>query len=215
MQITKLSVVEILIILISTTIAVFIIYIVINKNTIYEPFGNKQHPCPDILIKKGNDIYLFNSKLAEIPGINPIKFNNLEEYVEFVNWQRSQNVNCPVLFLQQSYDVQGKLMYKIRPSPTDLKGGLNSVAPIDLMRHKSDILDASKDNSSYNQTTIQGYDPDNQYIGLNTSLDKEFYNHKKGISPNPIDPNWGGHEYTKSLIDKGYYDKYKRMPSQF
>jgi len=203
-----LSSTEIILILISTVISIFIICLVINKNTINESFGNKEQPCPDILIKKGNLIYLYNSKLADIPGINPIIFKNLEDYVEFVEWQRSQNINCPILFLQQSYDVQGKLMYKIRPSPTDLKGGLDSVAPIDLARHKSDILDASKDNSSYNQTTLPGFDPDNQNIGLKTSLDEKFYSHKSGTSPNPMDTNWGGHKYTQSLIDKGKYDKY-------
>lgn len=188
----------------------FLIYIVINKNTYIENFDNtkKKDICPNILIKHGNDIYLYNSNLADIPGVNPVRFKNLEEYVEYTEWQRSQDINCPVLFLQQSYDVQGKLMYKIRPSPTDLKGGLNSVAPIDLMRHKSDILDASKDNSSYNQTTLPGYDPENQYIGLVTPLDNKFHNHKTGKSPNQMDSNWGGHKYTQSLIEKGVYDKY-------
>jgi hypothetical protein len=26
-----------------------------------------------------------------------------------------------------------------------------------------------------------------------------------GPSPNPMDPNWGGADYTQSLVDKGYY----------
>jgi hypothetical protein len=25
------------------------------------------------------------------------------------------------------------------------------------------------------------------------------------VSPNPMDPNWGGADYTQSLVDKGYY----------
>jgi hypothetical protein len=26
-----------------------------------------------------------------------------------------------------------------------------------------------------------------------------------GPSPDPMDPNWGGADYTQSLVDKGYY----------
>jgi hypothetical protein len=25
------------------------------------------------------------------------------------------------------------------------------------------------------------------------------------VSPNPMDPNWGGADYTQNLVDKGYY----------
>jgi hypothetical protein len=25
------------------------------------------------------------------------------------------------------------------------------------------------------------------------------------VSPDPLDPNWGGSDYTQSLVDKGYY----------
>jgi hypothetical protein len=25
------------------------------------------------------------------------------------------------------------------------------------------------------------------------------------VSPNPMDPNWGGASYTQDLVDKGYY----------
>jgi hypothetical protein len=52
--------------------------------------------------KKDNKFYLYNSKVVKVPGVNPVVFNNLEDYVEFIEWQRSQNINCPVLFLQQT-----------------------------------------------------------------------------------------------------------------
>ena len=78
-----------------------------------------------------------NTKLAEIPGVNPITFDNLEEYVEFLDWQKSQGIRCPVLFLQKSIDSQGESIYSIRPSPTDLQGGLN---PTDTNDKKNIIL---------------------------------------------------------------------------
>ena len=38
----------------------------------------------NVIVKGDNNIYLYNSRYAKIPGRNPIKFNNLDEYVEFV-----------------------------------------------------------------------------------------------------------------------------------
>jgi len=39
--------------------------------------------CPNLLIKKGSELHLVNTKKAMIPGVNPIRFNNLEEYAEY------------------------------------------------------------------------------------------------------------------------------------
>ena len=58
--------------------------------------------CPNLLIQKGCKIYLHNTKIAEVPGVNPIEFNNLEEYTQFIDWQRSQGIRCPVLYLQEN-----------------------------------------------------------------------------------------------------------------
>ena len=46
--------------------------------------------CPNILIQKGAKFYLYNSKVAKVPGVNPVEFDNLEEYTEFLDSQRSQ-----------------------------------------------------------------------------------------------------------------------------
>jgi hypothetical protein len=27
------------------------------------------------------------------------------------------------------------------------------------------------------------------------------------VSPDPMDPNWGGADYTQSLVDRGYYSQ--------
>jgi len=34
--------------------------------------------CPNMLIEKDGKIYLYNTRLANVPGVNPIQFNNLE-----------------------------------------------------------------------------------------------------------------------------------------
>lgn len=97
--------------------------------------GSKKR-CPNLLIQKGTTLYLHNTNLATIPGVNPIRFDNLEEYIEFIEWLRSQGIKCPILFLQHSVNAQGESVYNIRPSPTDLQGGLcpstSRVAGIDV-----------------------------------------------------------------------------------
>ena len=89
-------------------VAVFILGLcfVMKYNNI-EGFDNKLHArCPNILIQKGSAFLLYNSKLAKVPGVNPLRFNHLDDYVEFIEWQRSQGIRCPVLYLQEAYDAQ-------------------------------------------------------------------------------------------------------------
>ena len=95
-----------------------------NSSSIEGLTVNSNNRCPDILVQKGKNYFLYNSKIAQVPGVNPIEFQNLEDYVEFIDWQRSQGIVCPVLYLQHSYDAQGEPTFKIRPSPTNLQGGL-------------------------------------------------------------------------------------------
>ena len=146
---------------------------------------------PNFSLRKGI-LSLFNSKLAEIPGVNPIKFNGLEDYVEYLDWQRSQKVNCPVLYLQHSYDAQGNAEYKQRPSPTELQGGLPPVLLEQSFSNESKLLDSNRNDPPYNKNSYPGFDPDNQYIGLDTPLDKMYNQNFDGISPNPMDSNLAG-----------------------
>jgi len=85
--------------------------------------------CPNLLIQKGSSIYLYNTRKQEVPGVNPIQFQNLEEYSEFMSWQKSQNISCPVLFLQQTYDPQGQEVYRARPDIMEPQGGINPAQP--------------------------------------------------------------------------------------
>jgi len=167
---------------------------------------NKDFKCPNILIKKDKHIFLYNNKLANIPGVNPIIFNNLEDYVEYIQWQRSQGIHCPVLFLLQGYDAQGKKRYQVRPDPTNLMGGLDQDSSNDkILNAKNKLLDAARNDPPYNKNQYPGFDPLNQYIGLETPLDKIFHQNPNGVSPNPMDSNWGGSNFTQKLVDQGYY----------
>lgn len=180
-----------------------------------------EYNCPDILVQKGNTFYLYNSKLAPVPGVNPVVFSSLEDYIEFLDWQRSQKIRCPVLFLRESYDTQGKKTFNVHPSPTDLQGGLNKQIIVDnktnmvkvnnitddnnepiskeQLAQFSKLIDAGRTNPVYNNNMYAGFDKDNLYIGLETPLDKMYYENKN-VSTNPMDPNWGGREYTQSTF---------------
>ena len=81
--------------------------------------------CPDTLIRQGNQLLLYNSKQPLQYGINPIKFNNLDEYIQYIKVQRTEHGQyCPVLYLQQESNAQGQDVYRIRPSPFNPQAGL-------------------------------------------------------------------------------------------
>ena len=167
-----------------------------TKISYMEPFSASAD-CPNILFQKGARIYLYNSNKASVPGVNPLQFENLEEYTEFIDWQRANGMRCPVLFMSESYDTQGNRIAKIRGDPTNVHGGEQPI-------NTNKMMDASRD-SEYNKNSYPGFDPDNQYIGKTVPIDG--MEHEQGeISGNPMDSNWGGNQYTNGLIDSGVYD---------
>jgi hypothetical protein len=180
-----------------------------------------------LLIQKGSKIYLYNSKLAQVPGVNPIEFDNLEDYSEFLDWQRSQGIRCPVLYLQETYDAQGNKVYKARPSITEPQAGLppSSASPIGIASQFQPIneipldqvgepaypnptllIDATQNDPPYNVNSFPAYDQTDFYVGTTTPLDgMNIIANNAQVSPNPMDANWGGAAYTQMLVDKGYY----------
>ena len=195
------------------------------KNGGSEGFVNNsslKQRCPNLLIQKGSRFYLYNSKVAKVPGVNPIEFDNLEDYTEFLDWQRSQNIRCPVLYLQETYDAQGNPVYKVRPSVSEPQAGLppsiassngdiimeSSLGNSDALAYPdpSLLVDATRNDPPYNYDSYPAYDQTDYYIGRTTPLDMMDVNQENAnISPNPMDPNWGGSAYTENLVNKGYY----------
>jgi len=163
--------------------------------------------CPDVLIQKGKNIYLVNNNAAKIPGVNPIKFNNLDEYTEFLRWQRHQGINCPVLYLQHSYDVQGKSVYVNRKSPFEKDSGAPIISGLDLLNNnnRSLLIDSTRNHPPFNKNLYPGFDPHDQNVGLKTPLDKMYHEDPGVISANPMDANWGGSNYTENRIKEGDY----------
>ena len=180
--------------------------------------------CPNLLIQKDSKFYLYNSKLAQVPGVNPIEFDNLEDYTEFLDWQRSQGIRCPVLYLQSTYDAQGNQVYKVRPSVSEPQAGLppspigiasqtqaileSSLIPNNGLAYPNPTLlvDATRNDPPYNKGGYPAHDQSSYYIGTTTPLDMmNVAQEQAPISPDPMDSNWGGADYTQNLVDKGYY----------
>ena len=172
----------------------------VNFNKTKEGFMGKKSQCYDVLIKKSKLFYLYRRNQAQIPGVNPIRFNNLEEYVEFLEWQRSQGIRCPVLFYKQTYDAQNNAILKQITDPLHS----NKKLPLIYPEKTNKLIDASRSGSQYNTNSYPGFDPYNQYVGDHTPLDKMFHS-KDIISDSPIDSNWGGIDYTQKQVDSGKY----------
>ena len=69
------------------------------------------------------------------------------------------------------------------------------------------LTDAGRNDPPYNINSYPAYDEQNQNIGTNTPLDaiESTQVTTDGLSPNPMDPNWGGADFTQGLVDQGYY----------
>ena len=193
----------------------------------FENNNSKPSRCPNLLIQKGSKFYLYNSKLAQVPGVNPIEFNNLEDYTEFLDWQKSQNIRCPVLYLQETYDAQGVRVYKSRPSVSEPQAGLppSIATPIGIASqdpllavpalepvgepaypNPTKLVDATRNDPPYNKNSYPAYDQSSYYVGTTTPLDEMNTKQEAAKqSPNPMDTNWGGAQYTADLVNKGYY----------
>lgn len=162
--------------------------------------------CPNVLIKNGNDILLYNNN-DKNKDIEPIKFKDLDQYSDYLEEQYKKGYNCPVLFLQKETDVQNKDVYRIRQSPFYIEGGLPAL-PIQFHDNSKPlkIVDASRE-SGYNTNMYPGFDPYGFDNGRFTELDMIHDSTSKNPSGsiNPADPNWLGVISTQNAVDKGVF----------
>lgn len=168
--------------------------------------------CPDVLVKSGPMYYMYNTRQAEVPGVNPIRFSGLDEYREYVEWQRmTTGRRCPVLSVEETLNAQGGVSYvghgrrnpqsQLAPNTwQDVAARSESVFRFDREhdqlcgegslvhpqfcitdRDKFDAMNRSSGymsrldgpvTSSIAGSGIYAYDPDNQYIGMRTAIDK-------------------------------------------
>jgi len=175
----------------------------------HETFLTKENmetqDCPDLLVKENNVLLLYNTK-KPLDKKNPLPFYNLDEYINYLELQRSKGINCPVLFLQQEVTAQNKNVYRVRKNPFDTEGGLPTDS-VDMSKI-TPMLDATRDNPPYNTDMYPSWDPIGLDIGKFTELDAVHHmTGNKKISDNPMDTNWAGITYTQQMIDSGKYEK--------
>ena len=213
--------------LIILVIFVLGIYYYANSYQVLENMENKESECPNMLIEKDGEIYLFNSKKPLKDNENPIKFNNLEDYAKFVKLQKDNNIECAALVLQYTTDTQNNDLIQIKSSIFENDGGVSPMTKdvdtdtdTDTEKKKKNeyyernkILDATLDSTpnsdiKFNTNMYSGFDSHNQSVGLDTPLDK-LYHEKSKSSANPMDPHWGGKKFTKTKVESGEYrDRY-------
>lgn len=105
------------------------------------------------------------------------------------------------MYLQEENDVQGNDVYRMRPSPFDLQGGMQPI------NGGKPVMDASRD-GSYNKNMFAGFDPHGQDVGIVNELDIiHASTSSSGISDSPMDTNWGGVQHTQEAVDSGKYEK--------
>ncbi len=94
-----------------------------NKKDSKENFISNH--CPTMMVRNGQNIYVFDPKKEKIAGVNPIKLNNLEEYKSYLEWQRNAKSNCPILHLEHMNSATGESCFEIKPNYIDpTHGGL-------------------------------------------------------------------------------------------
>ena len=130
------------------------IFFLINQETEGFVSGN----CPTTLIKDGNHILLYDPTKAKVPGVNPVQMKDLEEYKEYIEWQRASNLRCPILHLERVYTTQGTEMYEIRQNFLEQPEG-------GVMHESACKGDANLSHPPYNQNQYVAYDKENQTQG--------------------------------------------------
>jgi hypothetical protein len=169
----------------------------IQGNESMETVHSPDSACPDVLVRSGNALHLLNTKQPRGP-LNPLVFESLDKYMEYVQTQRTRGIRCPVLFLQEESNAQGQTVYRMRPGPTHMNPGVPT-APIEF-------TDGNRDRPPFNDNQFAGFDPYGQHIGQYTELDQiHDSTQKEKISDNPMDTNWGGVLFSQHSVDSGKY----------
>ena len=97
-------------------ITIFLVAIFIYFYTRYSEGLLGNTTCPDMLIQKGTQYLLYNTYNPE-SSTNPLVFDNLTQYVDYIKEENEKGNKCPVLFVQQVLGAQGDTTYKLRNDP--------------------------------------------------------------------------------------------------
>ena len=122
-------------------------------------------------------------------------------------FQKKNNINCPVLYFQETYDTQDKKGWRLLMNPFDPQGGMSSHPKDFTGPPKVQLTDANDDRPPYNQNQYSSFDPQDQYIGVKTPLDE------KEFEEDPMSSTWKGHEATHNALMSGKFKDRTRDPN--
>jgi hypothetical protein len=177
---------------------------ILEKVVVPEPVAPEPvaHVCPDLLVQKANKVYLYSTNEPEIQGVNPIMFDNLHQYTEYIEYKRSKGIRCPVLHLKQVYDTQGKSNYRFFAPP-------ESPLTDRCLHNQFQNIERGLVNSGFNPGNRPSYDSTLQNLGVYTPLDA-MEKSCDAISDSAMDTHWGGVQHSRNIVDSGKYDRYTR-----
>lgn len=196
----------------------YLVFIPVTDNSVvqdneYADNIDENKNCPNVLIKKGNQIYMYNSMNTDKEL--PVIFNTLDEYIMYVQHQQCIGNNCPVLYLQEENDLQGNNVLRVRPNPFNQPNvkvceGFNGPSP-------SPIIDSSRESDVFNTNQYPGFDAIGLQNGVYNELDvlHQSTQSQDVYSDNPMDYNWGGVQYTNDSVNSGKYDDNMVTKPQF
>lgn len=69
--------------------------------------------CPNMLLVRNGLYYLYDTRKAKVPGVNPAIFESLEDYKLYIEWRTAIGKACPVLHLESGYSAQGEEQVKV------------------------------------------------------------------------------------------------------
>ena len=133
--------------------------------------------CHDLIEERNNKIYVYNSKSELIPEINPLVFENLDDYKKHMDWKAKNGDDCPVLYIKRKYTTQNKLGYQLAKDPSSDE--LYTLPPVDETKHKKNNGNIHYNRNLHNSELVfnkgmPGFDPTDQDIGKKNSIDMKF-----------------------------------------
>lgn len=178
-----------------------IVFIAYNSSTSVkrEGFFSLDSACPNYLVQRGTRLYLYTKGAPEVAGVNPVEFDNLEEYVEYMDWLRSKGKRCPVLYMRTEFDPQGNVGMRVAKDPyLEQKGNSANAHPI-ASYNVADEVDYAGGNM------FPSFDAKDQDIGRENPIDGVFKS-KDHVSDNATDTHWGGIKHTRNAVKSGKYE---------
>lgn len=177
-------------------------FIVLLNNESYK-VNKSSSSCPNLLVRNGNKLSLLNTN---IPSDSVITFNTLEDYKKYIEKQKNQGIYCPVLYIQEENDAQGKDVYKMYSNPFEREGGLITI-PLTNKEPMTDVIDSSRENPPFNVNNYPSFDPYGLNVGQVTTLDNVHDSTKiEKLSDNAMDDNWSGVINTENVVKSGKYN---------